>query len=452
MKRFVPAALQSERLLTVLIFSGFLTPFVSVGTVKLGMRFVPADWLLFALGLTVLSRPALFRRAVSDHPRRIVVILGFAFGLVAAVSLLLGVTLYSDANLAKLPSAPALVRDIGQPVERGLVDQLRLVQGLAALLAILGLVRTPVAWRRVAEAVTAAGVLDSLYGGYQVLSQAALGTVHQPPGAFPYPELLRASGTFPEPIAYAGFLLFAIAVAVVLVQIRPVRWLYAALVVMVVGVSLSRSTVALLGLLVLIPGLVYIGDRRSLGLVVASLVAGVLLVALAGGGDRVAEVVRKPFTEQNSVQDRRASWVAAARMGATYSPLGVGRGQYAYNVAPFVGPADTDRAGRTQSAALESWAETGPVGMALLVALFLVGPLSVAHRRLMRRLARALLLLAAVFGVVVLVYYTSTYVWLWFAVGLLVTGPLVFDDAESSGRRSSLHARELARDGRMAAC
>jgi len=277
----VPASIYRERLLTVLVVSVFLIPFVSVGTVKLGMRLVPADWLLFALGLTVLSRPALLSRAVSDRPRRFVAILGFAFGLLAAVSLLLGVTLYSDANLAKLPTGRALVRDIGQPVERGLVDQLRLVQGLAALLAILALVTTPAAWRRVAEAVTAAGALVSLYGGYQVFAQAALGTVHQPPGAFPYPELLRASGTFPEPIAYAGFLLFAVGVTVVLLQLRASRWLYAGLVVLVIGVSLSRSTLGLLGLVVMVAGLVYVGDRRSLGLVVASLVAGVFLIAAA---------------------------------------------------------------------------------------------------------------------------------------------------------------------------
>jgi len=447
----VPASIYRERLLTVLVVSVFLIPFVSVGTVKLGMRLVPADWLLFALGLTVLSRPALLSRAVSDRPRRFVAILGFAFGLLAAVSLLLGVTLYSDANLAKLPTGRALVRDIGQPVERGLVDQLRLVQGLAALLAILALVTTPAAWRRVAEAVTAAGALVSLYGGYQVFAQAALGTVHQPPGAFPYPELLRASGTFPEPIAYAGFLLFAVGVTVVLLQLRASRWLYAGLVVLVIGVSLSRSTLGLLGLVVMVAGLVYVGDRRSLGLVVASLVAGVFLIAAVGGGTRVTEVVRKPFTEQNSLRDRMASWEAAARMGAAYSPLGVGRGQYAYNVAPFVDPAVADRAGRAQSAALETWAETGAVGVALLLALYLVGPLSLVRRRLTQRLARALLLLTALFGVVLLLYYTSTYVWLWVAIGLLVTGPLVFADAESTGKRIPLHAKELSRNRRAAA-
>lgn len=443
-------AVYRERLLVALVISVFLAPFVSVGTVKLGMRFVPADWFLFALGLSVISRPALFFPAVSDRPRWVVATLGLGFGFVAAVSLVLGVTLYSDANLAKLPSGPALVREIGHPLERGLVDQLRLVQGLAALLAILALLRTPAAWRRVAEAMTAAGAVISLYGGYQVLSQAAFGIVHQPPGAFPYPELLRASGTFPEPTAYAGFLLFAVAVAAVLLQISSARWLYAALVVMVVGISLSGSTLALLGVLVLVPGLVYVGDRRSLGFVVASLVAGVLLVTLAGGGDRLVDVVRKPFTQQNSSVDRKVSWEAAARMGATYSPLGVGRGQYAFNVAPFADPANADRAGRAQSAALETWAETGPVGTALLVALFFVGPLSVLRRRLMRRLARAFLLLAAVFGVVLLVYYTSTYVWLWVGVGLLTTGPVVFADAESTDKRVPRHAAELS-DSRHAA-
>jgi O-antigen ligase len=410
---------------SALLAATILIPFVSVGTIKFGLRVIVPDWIFLGLGLLVLTRPRLFAHIWTDLTRRTALILGAAFATVACIALALGLGFYSDANLAKLPTHAALVGDIGRPLARGAVDQLRLFQGLAALIAVLVLVRTRVVWRYVAEAVVLAGTLVSIYGAYQVFSQAAFGAVHQPPGAFPYPSLLRASGTFPEPTAYAGFLLFALAVATVVLQMRPRAWVYAAAVVMLLGLVLSRSTVGVAGVAVFVAGLVYIGDKRLLLLVLSALAAGTLLAAAAGGGGSVAEIVRKPFSDQNSVEDRKASWEAAARMGIAYAPLGVGRGQYAYNVAPFLDPTQSNRAGRAQSAVLETWAETGPVGTALLLCLFLIGPFCIIRRGRPDREARALLVLAAVFGVTLLFYYTSTYVWLWLGLALLVTGAQV---------------------------
>jgi hypothetical protein len=418
--------------LKLLVLAVFLTPFVSVGTAKFGLRLVPADWLLLVLGTFVLARRDL-RSGLFDVPeRRLAAVSAIALCIVAGIALCIGLLLYSDQNLQNLATGDDLVRAIGRPVERGIVDQLRLAQGVAGFLAILALIRSVSTWRRVASAFVAAGVVVSLYGAYQVLSQSMFGTVRQPPAAFPYPELLRASGPFPEPTAYAGFVLFAIACGVALIAERPTWRLYGALAVLTVGLLISRSTVAIAFFVVPVAATVIV-NRRAFAIVAASTVSALALVVMVGGTGDVREVIEKPFGVQNSLVDRKASWEAAGRMGLAYAPIGVGRGQYAYNTAPFLDPAVVSRAGRAQSAALEMWAETGPVGVALLLVLFLIAAVTAWRGSPPIKVRVAVMMMIVVLAATYAVYYTSTYAWLWVALALTITGPLV----QSSARRQA---------------
>lgn len=394
-------------------------PFVSVGTVKAGVRLIAADWLFTVLAVALLVA-ARGRRRVWRREHALALSAAAVLVVVSAVALALGVALYSDANLARLPTRDRLLDFIGSPEQRGLIDFLRLVQGVLALYAVLVLTRDAETWLRVARVVMVTGVAVGALGLYQVLGDALLGGVPQPPNAFPYPELGRASGTFPEPTAYAGYMVFAGACTAVLLLRQPTRARWAALAFIVFGLLLSRSTAGLAALAAPVLGALLIRQWRLVGAMIAILaVAGALLVAVAGPSTVVTEVIEKPFSEKASSLDRRATWRAGLGMGATYAPFGVGRGQFAYNFAPFVEPEDVARGGRAQSAAVEVWAESGPAGM--VAALAMVGAAAAALRRSRGKTSRYLALFWATIVATLLTYYTSSYAWTWVAVGLATT-------------------------------
>jgi hypothetical protein len=128
-------------------------------------------------------------------------------------------------------------------------------------------------------------------------------------------------------------------------------------------------------------------------------------------------------------------------MGSAYAPIGVGRGQFAYNVAPFIEPMDALRSGRAQSSLLEVWSEDGPLGIALCLALAAVAGLALGNAGSdLDRVSRRLLWTAlATLGAVFTGYYTSSYVWPWVVLALLVTASSALSDAtaaEASPRAS----------------
>jgi hypothetical protein len=404
-----------------------LAPFVAIGTVKVGMRIVPADWLFTALAVVVLASRPLRSAAVGDRARTLAIVSAIALAVTTGVSLVLAVQLWTDPNFAGLAVRERVLENIGAPAARGAVEQLRLVQGVACLVVVCALVNTRAAWLSVARVVALVGAVVAVYGMYQVGAERAFGSVPQPPWAYPTGGL-RAGGTFPEPTAFAGFLVFAAACAAAVWQLRRSWTEAAALVVILGGIAASRSTVGLVGIAALAVSLVVLGRFRAATVVLVPAVLAVVVIATVGIGDRWREVYTKPFGVSDSLLDREAVWRAAARMGAEYAPIGVGRGQFAYNQAPFVDPRDADRGGRANSAILELWAEGGPLGLLFAGIATLVGPLVL----LVRRRAHAPPLadravvwaIATSFIAVMALYYTTTYAWMWVAVGLLATAPL----------------------------
>jgi hypothetical protein len=414
-----------------------LAPLVSVGTVKVGARIIWTDWLLLLAAVLLLGRrprpprpPA--GQATSTAMAAALVLLGLS-----CASLALGLALYTDANLAKLPVADQIVAGIGAPRGRGLLDLLRLAQGVAGLFVLVSLLRSEADWLRVARIVVWTGIAEAAYGVYQVVGHAIFGSILMPPGSFPYPALERASGTFPEPIAYAGYLVFCAACAVALMMRAPGPLAFAGFAAAVAGVLLSRSSAGFASLLVLLGLVLVLGGRTPRRAVAVTVCLAALTLAVPGLRAGISDAVRKPFSVQNSTLDRSATWGAGIRMGATYAPIGVGRGQFAYDFAPFVDPQDVTRGGRAQSALIEVWAEAGPAGwIAWMTALLVVvlGPLR-RGVRVHRGVSALPFLLGATLIAILATYYTSNYAWIWIALALATTAPLLVrewpDDASN---------------------
>jgi O-antigen ligase len=428
-----------------------LTPLVSIGTVKLSIRLIPSDWIFLGVAIVALTIAPLRSAAVSDSSRALALTSTIGLTVVAGASLIAGLTLWTDPNLAALPLADTLVDNIGSPGLRGAVEELRLVQGLACLFAILAVVHTRRSWIAVATTVAVSAAVVSVYGVYQVGGEILLGSVPQPPWAY-QTDGLRAGGTFPEPTAFAGFLIFGAGCAACVLELRRRAWMAVVLLLIIGGIVASRSTVGLVGIGVLAVALLcFLRLRAAAVILVAALALGGLGLAFRDDA-RVREAYAKPFGVSESVLDREAVWGAALRMGATYAPAGVGRGQFAYNQAPFVDPSQADRGGRANSAILELWSEAGPVGIFFALSALAVGPIFLLRRREHDRfrvlhgddggllLARSrppsvpwasrmvvwalfLSLLA-----VLALYYTTSFIWIWLAMGLLATAPTALRD------------------------
>ncbi len=433
-----PAGNGTEHIFTIALVGVALTALVSVGTLKVGVRVIPADLVLTIAAVGGLVQSELRRVITADPYRCGAVCFTALLVLTGAVGLALA-SFHTSANLTGLLTRNQLTRDIGQPFSRGVIDEVRLAQGALAFTVLVALLTTRERWERCARVFVLAAGTAALYGVCQVVIQRLVGGFPRLPGAFPYPELLRASSTFPEPTAFGGYAVVAAALAAIVWRLTPSKLLGAALGVLLLGAAMSASSAALLGLLAFVTGVTFSGQRNVrvwIGLL--AVVALALTIGLIGI-DRATSVVEKPLGSSNSVLDRRVTWSAALHMGSAYAPVGVGRGQFAYNVAPFIEPEDALRSGRAQSALLEIWAEHGPLGLALCIALAAVAGLALLSSgsgldRVSRRLVWTAL---ATLGAVWVGYYTSSYVWPWVVLALLLTASHALSD---SAIRVNAHA------------
>lgn len=428
-----------------------LTPLVSIGTVKLSIRLIPSDWIFLGVAIVALTIPSLRSAAVSDSSRALALASTLGLTVVVGASLIAALTLWTEPNLAALPLADTLVENIGSPGLRGAIEELRLVQGLACLFAILALVHTRRSWLTVATTIAVSAAVVSVYGLYQVGGEILLGSVPQPPWAY-QTDGLRAGGTFPEPTAFAGFLVFGAGCAACVLELRRRTSMAVVLLLIISGIVASRSTVGLVGLGVLAVALICsLRLRAATVILVAALALGGLGLAFRDDA-RVREAYAKPFGVSESVLDREAVWGAALRMGAAYAPAGVGRGQFAYNQAPFVDPSQADRGGRANSAILELWSEAGPVGIFFALSALVVGPILLLRRREQDRFrilhgedggllvaqsrapavpwASRMVIWALFLSLlaVLALYYTTSFIWIWLAIGLLATAPTALRD------------------------
>lgn len=212
-------------------------------------------------------------------------------------------------------------------------------EALAVVALTLWLARSPRRIHLTAWALITAGLVEALIGyGQWALANGDLG----PGGAS-----IRVFGTFAQPNPYAGYLNFALPLALALtffaLDARE-RWVAAGATVLLLGAqALANSRGGLLGLVAAIVVIAAVGWRRE-RLVAIVAVAGTALGLIAWFAHlipthietalvrqvRVGSIsdICQPNSANFSTVERLVHWIAGLRMFAANPVLGVGAGNY----------------------------------------------------------------------------------------------------------------------------
>jgi O-antigen ligase len=400
-------------------------PFVHVGTVRAGVRLIPADLLAMWVAAQVACDNRSLRAILVHPPSALASLCALLMIATALVSAALGLYLETARNPDPLELS-VLVGWQGTPRQRAALETLRLGQCAAALIGTLALVRTSLRFDRACRWYVAGGSLAALYAVYAWVG--VVGQLDWPllPGTFANPYSMRTGGTFPEPVALGGFMLTSL-VATLWLGLRPedrtVGW-WLLLMLQVVGLLSALSTLAFIGLLAIVLTLLGTGLARSAGRVAGIAAMALLIVLMLVPPKMVAQQTFEKFAATApSWQDRTAGWRSALSMARAYPVLGVGIGQYAYAQPRFY-PTDTPtgfRGARANSAMLEVLAESGLIGGALVTVIVIAVVWSLRRSR-SRALPEVRASWAGVAVIVVLAagYYTSRFAFEWVFLGLLI--------------------------------
>jgi O-antigen ligase len=234
--------------------------------------------------------------------------------------------------------------------------------------------------RALAWAMIAAGVAEALLGYAQwVLASGDLG----PGGAS-----IRVFGTFAQPNPYAGYLNFAVPLALALAVFgrdARERWVAGSASVLLLGAAaLANSRGGLLGLIAALLVLAVLGLRRERQAGFA-LVVGLPLFIIAWATHLIparlqATLLRAlrlddislsgPVTNANfSTIERLAHWVAGLRMFRAHPFLGVGAGNYDTFYSRYAElPNWPDPLGHAHNYYINAAAETGILGLVAFLA------------------------------------------------------------------------------------
>jgi putative inorganic carbon (hco3(-)) transporter len=263
-------------------------------------------------------------------------------------------------------------------------ESLKWLELLVVLVVVLDLARDrrQVSW--LLAALFVAGAAESLYG----VAQFATGGG---PRQFELDGALRAFGHFDQPNPFAGYLAMILPLAVMTALARPVATPFRLLAlgtapVLLAGIGLSQSRGAWLGVALATVVLFALWSHRTrLLLLPASAAALVFGLAALGGllppsiADRLAQTIQYfgvfdvrtvDLSSDNwAVVERMAHWQAGWYMFLDHPWLGVGAGNYAaayplYYVATWLDPL-----GHAHNYYLNTLAELGVVGLALLLLL-----------------------------------------------------------------------------------
>ena len=228
---------------------------------------------------------------------------------------------------------------------------------------------------RLAWAMIAAGVSQALLGYWQWVQVTGS---HSASAAS-----LRVFGTFGQPNPFAGYLNFALLLAVALVLFGKEtyeRWIAgAAAAIIGFAAILADSRGAELGLAVAIIVLLIVAWRRE-KLAAAAVVIGLPLLAVAWFAhiipahlrqDLLQQVTLGPVNNANfSIQERLAHWVAGLRMFRAHPILGVGAGNYSVAYPRYqVSPDWFEALGHAHNYYINAAAETGILGLLAILAL-----------------------------------------------------------------------------------
>ncbi len=267
---------------------------------------------------------------------------------------------------------------------------------LVYLVASQLLSRRQIGW--VVAALFAAGLLETGLGAYQFLRQVG------PKEFVLMGRFMRASGTFSQPNPYAGYLGYLAPVAASLALGGVGRWwerrqrhdlwlgLACALVAILLGagIGMSWSRGSWLGLGAALAVVACLRSKQTAPFVAVGFVAVAVALAVLGTSWLPASIARRlsdldlyaanvdlgrvEVTDDNfAVLERLGHWQAGAAMFSDHPWLGVGIGNYSVAYPDYAPPHFYDPLGHAHNIYLNFLAETGVVGAAAFVALWLAG-------------------------------------------------------------------------------
>jgi O-antigen ligase len=240
--------------------------------------------------------------------------------------------------------------------------------------------RDPTAARWVLFAVLSAATLEAAYGTFQFLTGRG-------PAFFAIGPFMRAHGHFGQPNPFAGYLGTALPLALALAvtwRDPGARWARLFAIGLTVGVLLSFSRGAWLGMLAAGLVMLALASKRSRRALVP-LVAGLLLLATLGVLGLLPTVVTERFTvvgdyfgpfdvrsaeltpENWSVVERMAHWQAGWYMFLDQPLLGLGPGNYPVAYERYYLPGWLEPLGHAHNYYLNLAAETGIVGLVVFL-------------------------------------------------------------------------------------
>jgi O-antigen ligase len=414
-------------------------PLVYVGTVRVGLRLIPADIMALCVFVVALAEGG------SRAPRLATPIAAAAAaGLLIAttiVSTVIGLLWVTPSNVGALTGLDELVRWQGTPLQRACVELFRVGANVAAFVATLMVVTSRWRFRQAVTLYSAAAWLVSLYAIYSWGTLLAGGEWPLLPNTFANPISMRVGGTFPEPVAFSGFMLTGIVTTLWMAEFQRTHWVPAVMTAFqVMALLLSISAFGFIGFAALAAALLVQSPARlGVRIVVPAVLCLVLLLMLVPSRLVLQQTTEKVGSQAASWQDRTTAWRTAADMWRAYPVFGVGPGQFAYNQAPFFpsSSAARFRGARVNSPGLEILSEGGLIS-ALAVLATLVSAVAgirgirpeAPEARGVKRIGWAACALLAVLW---MGYYTSRYTFMWTFTALVVAAGAVMRDSERDG-------------------
>lgn len=248
----------------------------------------------------------------------------------------------------------------------------------------------------VVAALLAAGVSQTVLGAYQFLTQTG------PEGFILMGRFMRAHGTLGQPNPYAGYLGYLAPVAAAFVVTTARMWRrtgrsrylvtciagLGTTLALIVGIFMSWSRGAWLGLAVSLLVVFGLTSKRSAAIALLGGAALVLVISVAGVGwlpDSVEgrlqdlgsyagnlDPANTEITDENfSVLERLAHWQAGRLMFQSKPWLGVGIGNYSANYGQYALPYWYDPLGHAHNAFINFLAETGTLGLGAFLSFWL---------------------------------------------------------------------------------
>jgi O-antigen ligase len=246
---------------------------------------------------------------------------------------------------------------------------------LAVLILAVSLIPSVRAVWGIAWAIIGAGICQALLGYWQWIQVTGSHSASA--------DSLRVFGTFGQPNPFAGYLNFALllALAFLLLGRRPQERCLAGAAVVIIAFSaiLANSRGAELGLVVAVILVVIVALHRE-RTAALTLLIGTPLLVIAWFGHIIPSHIRESLLQQVtlgpvnsanfSVQERLAHWVAGLRMFRAHAVLGVGAGNYSAAYARYqVSPDWFEALGHAHNYYINAAAETGSLGLLAILAI-----------------------------------------------------------------------------------